>query len=128
MHDSEGAARRLRELKQLGLRVAIDDFGTGYSSLAYLQQFPADVLKIDGSFVTAMPSSTEATALVHAMVQLGRGLGLETFAEGIERPEELRLLRLEACNFGQGNLFAPAAGVAEVERILRAGRVPDPSA
>ena len=127
MHDSEGAARRLRELKQLGLRVAIDDFGTGYSSLAYLQQFPADVLKIDGSFVTAMPSSTEATALVHAMVQLGRGLGLETFAEGIERPEELRLLRLEACNFGQGNLFAPAAGVAEVEPILRAGRVPDPS-
>ena len=126
MHDSEGAARRLRALKHLGVRVAIDDFGTGYSSVAYLQQFPADVLKINGSFVDVMPSSTESTALVHAMVQLGRALGLETFAEGIERHEQLRLLRLEACRFGQGNLFAPAMGVAELEPILRAGRVPDP--
>jgi diguanylate cyclase (GGDEF)-like protein len=127
MHDADGAARRLRELKRLGVYVAIDDFGTGYSSLAYLQQFPADVLKIDGSFIAAMAESAEGTALVHAMVQLGNALGLETLAEGIEHQEQLRLLRIEACGFGQGYLFAVPMSASEVEVLLRTGPVEEPA-
>jgi EAL domain-containing protein (putative c-di-GMP-specific phosphodiesterase class I) len=66
------------------VRIAIDDFGTGYSSLAYLRQFPVDVLKIDRPFVSGITDTSEALALVHAMVQLGKALGLETVAEGVE--------------------------------------------
>ena len=71
-------------MKALGVRLAIDDFGTGYSSLAYLRQFPVDVLKIDRSFVSGITDTSKAVALVHAMVQLGKALGLETVAEGVE--------------------------------------------
>ena len=127
MQNSEEAARRLQQMKRLGARVAIDDFGTGYSSLAYLQQFPADVLKIDGSFIAAMSNNAESTALVHAMVQLGGAIGLDTYAEGIESPEQLRLLRIESCGYGQGNLLCPASTVDEVEPLLREGRIADPS-
>jgi EAL domain-containing protein (putative c-di-GMP-specific phosphodiesterase class I) len=82
MHNVEETVGRLTLLKALGVRMAIDDFGTGYSSLAYLRQFPIDVLKIDRSFVSGITDTTEALALVHAMVQLGKALGLETFAAG----------------------------------------------
>ena len=84
MHNVDETVGRLTLLRALGVRMAIDDFGTGYSSLAYLRQFPIDVLKIDRSFVSGITDTTEALALVHAMVQLGKALGLETVAEGVE--------------------------------------------
>ena len=77
--------------------VAVDDFGTGYSSLAYLRQFPVDALKIDRSFVSAMGNSAESVALVQTLVQLGRTLGIETLAEGIEEQWQLQRLRAERC-------------------------------
>ncbi|MGH9046348.1 MAG: bifunctional diguanylate cyclase/phosphodiesterase [Acidimicrobiales bacterium] len=109
MHDVEEALRRLHQLKSLGVRIAIDDFGTGYSSLAYLRQFPVDVMKIDRSFVLAS-GDAQGRALLHTMVQLGRSMGLETVAEGIESESELRLLQAEACATGQGFLLGRPMG------------------
>jgi EAL domain-containing protein (putative c-di-GMP-specific phosphodiesterase class I) len=91
------AVPRLVALKATGVRIAIDDFGTGYSSLAYLQQFPVDTLKIDRSFISAMATSTESAALIRTLVQLGKTLGLETLAEGIEECEQYSQLEREHC-------------------------------
>jgi diguanylate cyclase (GGDEF)-like protein/PAS domain S-box-containing protein len=107
MRDAESTVSRLRRLKELGVTIAIDDFGTGYSSLAYLRQFPVDVLKIDGSFIAEMDGSPERAALVHTLVELGRILGLITLAEGIEEEVQLRGLRAEQCDRGQGFLVSP---------------------
>ena len=96
MRDADATVRRLREIKELGVRVAIDDFGTGYSSLAYLRQFPVDALKIDRSFIAAMADSPESGALIHTLVELGRTLGLETLAEGIEDNDQLAKLQARA--------------------------------
>jgi diguanylate cyclase (GGDEF)-like protein len=99
-------ARRLSELKALGVQLAIDDFGTGYSSLAYLQKFPLDCLKIDRAFVSAIGSSPESRALIHTLVQLGRDLGLKVLAEGVETTEQVDRLRGEQVDRAQGFLMA----------------------
>jgi len=125
MRDAEAAARRLRELKALGVRIAIDDFGTGYSSLAYLRQFPVDALKIDRSFISGVAAHRESKALIHTLVQLGKTLGLETLGEGIEDTAQLANLRREQCDLGQGFLFArPLDPEGIDELLLRAGTTP----
>jgi EAL domain-containing protein (putative c-di-GMP-specific phosphodiesterase class I) len=106
MADTAATVRRVRALKDLGVRVALDDFGTGYSSLAYLQQFPVDQLKIDRSFIAAIDTSPEAATLIRTLVQLGRALGIETLAEGIEDVAQRDRLQAEQCELGQGFLFA----------------------
>jgi len=112
---------RLSALKAIGVRIAIDDFGTGYSSLAYLQQFPVDTLKIDRSFISTMSDSPESGALVRTLVQLGKSLGLETLAEGIEESEQRSQLEREQCDSGQGYIFARPLEAQDVEPFL-AGR------
>jgi diguanylate cyclase (GGDEF)-like protein len=102
MRDADSTVEQLRKLKALGVRIAIDDFGTGYSSLAYLSQFPVDVLKIDRTFVTGLCDSADSRALAHTLIQLGKTLGLETLAEGIEDPAQLEILKHERCDLGQG--------------------------
>ncbi len=106
MRNTVETARRLRELKRLGIRIAIDDFGTGYSSLAYLQQFPVDCLKIDRMFTSAINSSPESKALISTLVQLGKDLGLRTLAEGVETTDEMDHLRSENVNEAQGFLLS----------------------
>jgi diguanylate cyclase (GGDEF)-like protein len=118
MRDATRSAQQLHDLKQLGLRVAIDDFGTGYCSLAYLQNFPVDVLKIDRSFVSGLPDSPEARALIHTFVQLGKTFGIETHAEGIEELSQLRHLQNEECDSGQGYLFARPLSPAALEALI----------
>ncbi len=118
MRDSEAAAQRLRDLKDLGVRIAIDDFGTGYCSLAYLRQFPVDALKIDRSFITGIAASHESKALIHMLVQLGKTLGLETLGEGIEEQAQLRQLQREECDSGQGFLFARPVEPDAIVRVL----------
>jgi diguanylate cyclase (GGDEF)-like protein/PAS domain S-box-containing protein len=118
MRDADATAGRLARLKTLGVRVAIDDFGTGYSSLAYLRQFPIDALKIDRSFIAAMDDSAESRALLHTLVELGRALGLETLAEGIEEQSQLHTLQQERCERGQGFLFSKPVEPAAVEALL----------
>jgi diguanylate cyclase (GGDEF)-like protein len=119
MRNAGQTARRLAAIKQLGVRLAIDDFGTGYSSLAHLQQFPVDALKIDRSFISGLIDNQEGETLLHALVQLGKALSIETLAEGIEHQQELSLLQDEQCDSGQGFLFARPLDAAATEAFLR---------
>lgn len=119
MRNAEETARRLATIKQLGVRIAIDDFGTGYSSLAHLQRFPVDALKIDQSFISGLRDNQEGETLVRTLVQLGKALSIETFAEGIEQQRDLSLLRDENCDRGQGFLFARPLDAEATEAFLR---------
>jgi diguanylate cyclase (GGDEF)-like protein len=119
MRNVEETAERLAQIKQLGVRIAIDDFGTGYSSLAHLQRFPVDALKIDRSFIAGLQDNQEGETLIHTLVQLGKALSIETFAEGIEQPQELSLLKDEHCDSGQGFLFARPLDPAATEAFLQ---------
>jgi len=116
--DVETMLGRLRELKALGVLVAVDDLGAGYSAIARLREVPVDALKIDRSFVAAMGSSKEATSSIHTLVQLGRTLGFETLAEGIEQGWQLAGLQDEHCTFGQGSLFSQPIAPEALEAIL----------
>jgi diguanylate cyclase (GGDEF)-like protein/PAS domain S-box-containing protein len=102
----DAVAKRLTQLRQLGVRIAIDDFGTGYSSLSYLQRFPIDILKIDQSFTKTIDDPNRLPAIVQGLLELGRTLKLEVIAEGIERPEQQAALAREGCQLGQGFLFS----------------------
>jgi diguanylate cyclase (GGDEF)-like protein len=119
MRDAIATARRLAELKAIGVRIAIDDFGTGYSSLAYLRQFPVDTLKIDRSFISAITTSTEAAALIRTLIQLGKDLGIETLAEGIEDQAQFTHLQDERCESGQGFLIARPLDAQTVPSFLQ---------
>jgi predicted signal transduction protein with EAL and GGDEF domain len=119
MRNIEETAHRLAEIKKLGVQIAIDDFGTGYSSLAHLQRFPVDALKIDRSFISGLGISREGETLIHSLVQLGKALSIETFAEGIEQPHELSLLKEQDCDTGQGFLFARPLDADAAEAFLR---------
>lgn len=92
----------LAEMKEMGLGLAIDDFGTGYSSLSYLKRYPMDILKIDRSFISGIPSSKGDATLVEAIVSMARSLGLKVVAEGIESAEQLEFLQRLGCELGQG--------------------------
>jgi diguanylate cyclase (GGDEF)-like protein len=118
MRNVEDTATRLAAIKALGVRVAVDDFGTGYSSLAHLQRFPVDALKIDRSFISGLKHNKEGETLIHTLVQLGKALSIETFAEGIEQEQELKLLKGEECDSGQGFLFARPLDAASTEAFF----------
>jgi diguanylate cyclase (GGDEF)-like protein len=118
MRKPEATALLLAELKDLGIRIAVDDFGTGYSSLAYLRQFPVDSLKIDRTFITGLALSSEAHALAHTLIQLGKALGLQTLAEGVEQHSQVRALQREGCDLAQGFLFARPLAPDALERFL----------
>jgi diguanylate cyclase len=92
-------------LKAIGVRFALDDFGTGYSSLLYLRRFPFDKLKIDSSFVRSIETAPDAAAIVHAVVSLGRGLGMKVTAEGVENAEQHLFLRAAGVHSMQGYRF-----------------------
>ncbi|HEX8752262.1 MAG TPA: EAL domain-containing protein [Solirubrobacterales bacterium] len=119
MRNVEETARRLATIKALGVRIAIDDFGTGYSSLAHLQRFPVDALKIDRSFIAGLEDNREGETLIHSLVQLGKALSIETFAEGIEGHRELAMLREQNCDSGQGFFLAKPLDADGTEAFLR---------
>lgn len=116
----------LLAMKERGVRISMDDFGTGYSSLSCLRSFPFDKIKIDRSFVHAMVEDGDSRAIVVAILQLARSLGMSTTAEGIETEEQADLLHREGCEEAQGFLFgAPqprlvAEGLIETALVLRA--------
>lgn len=113
----------LQRIKAHGIAVALDDFGTGYSSLSYLQNFQFDRIKIDQSFVRAMPRSEGAAAIVRAIVGLGNALGIPTTAEGVEDQTQLTTLRLEGCREVQGYLLGrPMAQDALAPLLAEAAR------
>ncbi|MBK6863761.1 MAG: EAL domain-containing protein [Ideonella sp.] len=115
MQDS-GALTMLHRLKGLGVSLSLDDFGTGYSSLACLHEIPVDVLKIDRSFVSQLAQSNHRRVLIQATVLVARALGIATVAEGVETPEQARLLGELGCSMVQGFLFGRPMLADEVAR------------
>jgi diguanylate cyclase (GGDEF)-like protein/PAS domain S-box-containing protein len=106
MQNGSASLERLHALRALGLQIAIDDFGTGYSSLASLEQFPLSHIKIDRSFIATLDDPKRGSGVVHAIIEIGRALGLTTVAEGIETPSELARVRALGCGLGQGQVFS----------------------
>ncbi len=119
MVDTAATLNRLFQLKSLGVRLAVDDFGTGYSSFAYLRRFPVDILKIDKSFVDGVATEPTASALVDAMIRIGKTLRMETIAEGVERIEQADRLRALQCDIGQGYLFSRPLPSDAITSLLR---------
>jgi diguanylate cyclase (GGDEF)-like protein len=122
MRNPEATAQLLADLKTLGTRIAVDDFGTGYCSLAYLRQFAVDLLKIDCTFIIGVERSSEARALTHTLIALGKTLGLKTLAEGVEHRGQVRQLQREGCDLAQGFLFARPLAADAIERLLAGAR------
>jgi diguanylate cyclase (GGDEF)-like protein len=106
-------------LKEMGVRVALDDFGTGYSSLLYLRRFPFDKLKIDRSFVRSIEKAPDAAAIVHAIVSLGRGLGMQVTAEGVETADQQLFLRAAGVHSMQGFRFGRPVAAEEITARLQ---------
>ncbi|RYE72595.1 MAG: EAL domain-containing protein, partial [Oxalobacteraceae bacterium] len=117
----------LSRLKAAGLSLALDDFGTGYSSLAYLTQLPFDVLKIDQSFIRHVNSRANNSAVVAAILAMGKSLQHCVVAEGIEDSLELDFLQRNGCQEGQGYLFSQPLNEPQVTTLLLAGSVMMPS-
>jgi EAL domain-containing protein (putative c-di-GMP-specific phosphodiesterase class I) len=99
-------------LTVLGVRLAIDDFGTGYSSLSYLQRLPVDTLKIDRSFIDGLEEDSHDSAIARAIVGLGRSLGLQVLAEGVETEQQRHALVAMDCALGQGYLWTRPLSLA----------------
>src|SRR5450631_1436335 len=121
MDDAESTASVLKELKAMGVHLAVDDFGTGYSSLSYLQQFPIDDLKIDQSFVRQISDDPNDSAIVTAIIDMGRNLKQCVIAEGIETQEQLTFLQARHCAEGQGYLFSRPLAAAQFAALLHTG-------
>ena len=116
----ESAELSMLRLKAVGVHFALDDFGTGYSSLLYLRRFPFDKLKIDSSFVRSIETAPDAAAIVHAVVSLGRGLGMRVTAEGVENAEQHLFLRAAGVHSMQGYRFGRAGPAADISARLAA--------
>lgn len=104
----------VRQIKSLGVRIALDDFGTGYSSLDTLRSFPFDKIKLDRSFIEGLSQEGPSLAIVHAVIALGKSLGVPVLAEGVETPEQLALLSSEDCDEAQGYLLGRPKPVTEI--------------
>jgi EAL domain-containing protein (putative c-di-GMP-specific phosphodiesterase class I) len=121
MRDIAAAARAMNSLRSRGVAVAIDDFGTGYSSLASLRDFPLDRLKIDRAFVREIGSNRDATEIALAVIAMGKRLGLQVVAEGVERAAQARFLELNGCDELQGYYFSRPLPPEDFEALLRVG-------
>jgi diguanylate cyclase (GGDEF)-like protein/PAS domain S-box-containing protein len=117
MPNPESAIETMLQLKALGTKIVMDDFGTGYSSLSYLHQFPLDIIKIDRSFVARIVEDDE---IVRAIINLGRNLGLEVVAEGVETAEQVVKLRELGCEFAQGYFFSVPLNALEATDMCAA--------
>jgi diguanylate cyclase (GGDEF)-like protein/PAS domain S-box-containing protein len=118
MADPQRTVRLLDELYAMGLHLSIDDFGTGYSSLSALQQFPIGTLKIDQSFVRDAVEDAGDATIVRTIIEMGRSLGMEVIAEGVESRAQLQFLRESSCHYGQGRLFGEPCTADELLALL----------
>jgi diguanylate cyclase (GGDEF)-like protein/PAS domain S-box-containing protein len=121
MRDAEAAMATLGRLKAMGVQVAIDDFGVGYSSFTYLRRFPSDALKLHHSFVQEIPADPRDAAIVSAMINMGRSLKQRIIAEGVETSAQLKFLRREGCEEGQGYYFSRPVVAERVANLLKVG-------
>jgi EAL domain-containing protein (putative c-di-GMP-specific phosphodiesterase class I) len=118
---ADGGVGALNRLKSFGVRIAIDDFGTGFSSLSTLAVLPADILKIDRSFLSGLPGDAPAAAMLEGILEVARKLNLAVIAEGIEDTGQLGLLRSLGCDMGQGFLLASPSPSPVLEALLSSG-------
>ncbi len=114
MQDSDANIETLHKLRNVGVQIALDDFGTGYSSLNYLRSFPFSKIKIDRCFVADIDKNADCQAIIRSVVTLANSLGMTTTAEGVERQEQMDLLRSEGCSEVQGYLFSKAVAADEL--------------
>jgi len=120
MNDPKGAIAIMNDLHERGIRMSIDDFGTGYSSLSYLKKFKVYKLKIDQSFVRDISTDAEDKAIVSAVINLARSLGLLTIAEGVETAAQLDFLQQQGCDEVQGYFYSKPLPAEQFEEFLRA--------
>jgi len=118
MRDTEAVSRTLSQLDELNIKLAMDDFGTGYSSLSALHQFPIKTLKIDRCFVSNLGRRTESRKIVQAIVALGKNLGMDVTAEGVENQRQIVELQAFDCSHAQGFLFSKPMNRDQVGQLL----------
>jgi EAL domain-containing protein (putative c-di-GMP-specific phosphodiesterase class I) len=123
MQNAEASIRILTELRQRGILLSIDDFGTGYSSLSYLQQFPITTLKIDRTFVKPLDEADGGSGLVSSILALGRSMGVEALAEGVETGMQVDRLRALGARYAQGYFFSPAVEADKATEFIVSGMV-----
>jgi EAL domain-containing protein (putative c-di-GMP-specific phosphodiesterase class I) len=119
LQDTVATLATLHQLRDLGVQIAMDDFGTGFSSLSYLTRFPFDRIKIDKSFIGEPGQQDDCGAIVRAVIAMGRDLGIEITAEGVETRQQLEMLERAGCGEIQGFLFSRPVPEAVVFPLLR---------
>ena len=119
VRDLQLAAGQLEMLRHKGVRIAVDDFGTGYSSLAYLKALPLDYLKIDKDMTPDIAGDGKDRIILRAIIAMAKALGLLIIAEGVQKPEELDMLKAEGCDYFQGFLRAPPLTPEKFEALAR---------
>ena len=118
--DTENVLQTVKRLKTLGVKLSLDDFGTGYSSLSYLKRFAVDKVKIDQSFIRDMDKNPSDAAIVRAIIQMSKSLGLRTIAEGIEEEHLIKYLQIYHCDEAQGYYYSrPMAGAHFAEFLTK---------
>jgi diguanylate cyclase (GGDEF)-like protein len=122
MEDINTAAQHLLSLRRSGALIAIDDFGTGYSSLSYLKSLPLDKIKIDKSFVQDLLDDEDDATIVRAIIQLGKSLGMQVIAEGVETAEQEAYIIAQGCNEGQGYFYSKPLPARELTSYLKQAR------
>ena len=118
LQESEPTTDMLHRLHRLGIRISMDDFGTGYCSLSYLRRFPFDKIKIDQSFVRSFENGPGGLEIIRAVVGLGKALGMEVSAEGVETAKQLAILQSEGCDELQGYFFSVPVPITEVKALI----------
>lgn len=117
---AEKALQRIEELKKMGMKIAIDDFGTGYSSLSYLNTFPSDMLKIDKSFIDKMDQSEVSRQYVAMIISIGHTLNLKVISEGVESPDQVKILKSVGCDYIQGFVWGKPMSPKEAGELVKA--------
>lgn len=119
LHDVDYAVSQMNQIRELGVKLAMDDFGTGYSSLSYIQILPITLLKLDRSFIVDIETDPIAFEIVNAVIRIAKSKKIETIAEGIENPNQAKILRELGCNFGQGYLYGKPMPPEQLEEFFK---------
>ena len=115
---AEKALQCINEIKKMGIKIAIDDFGTGYSSLSYLYNFPADLLKVDKSFIDKMNTNESSKQYVAAIISIGHIMKFDVISEGVEDEEQLDTLRNIGCDYIQGFIWGKPLSKEDAEKLV----------